>query len=148
MRPAECLHSLGKTCRRSAFSNTAKEQSSDDSQKKRERDRLWNHRFQREERCDLSRLSQVAEALCGQAHHRNRLGACSRVDRCRNSPALSRQVFLKPRFHPKGHEIEFDRFALTRWPGQRAFGKKMYVQMRNTFTRIWPAIDDNTIAVR
>src|SRR5437773_11276195 len=36
----------------------------------------------------------------------------------------------------------------SRWPGKRAFAKKMYMQMRNTFTRIWPAINDDTIAVR
>src|SRR5438552_17830853 len=36
----------------------------------------------------------------------------------------------------------------SRWPGKRAFAKKMYMQMRNTFTRIWPATNDDTIAVR
>ena len=95
MRSTECLHSLGKTRRRPAFSSTAKEQSSDDSPKKRGWDRLWNHWFQREERCALSCLPKIVKTVCGQAHHWDRLGTGSRVGwgepRCeKDRVALSR----------------------------------------------------------
>src|SRR4030095_1825302 len=84
-----------KAGRRSAFSTTAKEQSGDDNPKERERDGLWNHWRQREERCALSCFPKIVKTVCGQARHRDRLDACSRVA------------------------------ALARWPGQRAFAKKM-----------------------
>jgi hypothetical protein len=118
MRQTECSHSLAKTSRRPAFSNAAKEQSGDDNPKERERDRLWNHWLQREEGSEVSHFRQVVETLCGQAGHRNRLDACSRV-------------------------------AASAWrPGEGALAKKMHMQMRNAFTRIWPAIDNDTIAAR
>ena len=79
IRQTECSYSLAKTCRRPALSNAAKEQSGDDSPKKRERDRFWNHWLQREERSEVSRFSQVVETVYGQARHRDRLDACSRV---------------------------------------------------------------------
>jgi len=119
MRPAECLYSLAKTRRRPAVSSAAKEQSSYDSAKERAWHRLWDYWFQREERGDLPRVSQVAEIFCGQARCGDQLGAYSRVAR------------LLP---------------LARWPGERAFAKKMHMQMRNTFARIWSAIDDDAVA--
>ena len=81
MRPADCLHSLAKSRGRPAFSSAAKEQPSYDSSKEREWDRLWNHWFQREERSDLSHVSQVAEVFCGQARCGDQLGAYLRVAR-------------------------------------------------------------------
>src|SRR4029077_4161085 len=81
MRSTEYLHPLAKTRRRPAFSGTAKEQSSNDSPKKRNRDRLWNHWVQREERCALSRFPKIVKTVCGQARHWDRLGAGSRVER-------------------------------------------------------------------
>jgi hypothetical protein len=118
MRQAGCLYSLAKTCGRPAFSNAAKEQSGNDSPKKRERDRFWDHRLQGEERSEVSRFSKIDETVYGQAGHRDRLDACSRVA------------------------------TLARRPGQGAFAKKMYMQMRNALTGIWPAIDDDTVAIR
>jgi hypothetical protein len=117
MRQAGRLHSLAKTRRRPAFSNAAKKRSSDDSQKERERDRLWNHRLQRGDRSAVSRFPQIVETVRGQAGHRDRLDACSRVA------------------------------ALAWRPRQGAFTKKMYMQMRNALAGIWPAIDDHTVTV-
>jgi len=117
MRQAECLHSLAKTRCRPAFSNAAKEESSNDGSEKRERDRFWNRRLQGEERGEVSRFCQVVETVCGQAGHWDRLDGCSRV-------------------------------ALTRRPGEGAFAKKMHMQMRNAFTRIRPAIDNDAVTVR
>src|SRR5436190_16429803 len=79
MRATKCLHSLGKARRRSAFSSAAKEQSSDDSPKEREWDRLWNDWFQREERCALSCFPKIAKKVRGQARHWDRLGTGSRL---------------------------------------------------------------------
>jgi hypothetical protein len=79
MRQAECSHSLAKTRRRPAFSNAGKKQSGNDNPKKRERDGLWNHWLQRAERSEASHFSQVVETVRGQARHRDRLDACSRV---------------------------------------------------------------------
>jgi len=81
MRSTEYLHPLAKTRRRPAFSGTAKEQSSNDSPKKRKRDGLWNHWVQREERYALSCFPKIVKTVCGQACHWNRLGAGSRVER-------------------------------------------------------------------
>ncbi len=75
--------------------------------------------FKESKGAHLPRFSQVVETVCGQASGRNRLDACSRIGA-----------------------------ILSRWPGQRALAKKMHMQVRNTFARIWPAIDDDTIAVR
>ena len=149
MRSTEYLHPLAKTRSRPAFSSTAKEQSGDDSSKERERDRLWNHWLQREEGRALSCFSKIAKTICEQARHWDRLGTGSRVGwgepRCeKDRVALSRTC------EPANQRSATDNaYAISsRWPGQRAFAKKMYMQMGNTFTRIWPAIDDHAITVR
>ncbi len=65
VRQTKCLHSLAKIQCRPAFSNAVKEQSSDDSPEKRERDRLWNHWLERDERSEVSRFSQIVESVRG-----------------------------------------------------------------------------------
>ena len=146
MRSTECLHSLGKTHRRPPFSSTAKEQSSDDSPKKRERDRFWNHWFQREERCALSCFPEIVKTVRGQARHWDRLGTGSRVEWGNHVAKRTGSACREPANQRSAID---NAYAISsRWPGQRAFAKKMYMKMRNTFTRIWPAIDDDTIAVR
>jgi hypothetical protein len=75
------LHTLAKTGRRPALTIANQEQPRHDDSKEREWDRFRNRRFQRKKRRNLSPVSQIAETLCGQAHHWNRLGACSSVGR-------------------------------------------------------------------
>src|SRR5438270_12788426 len=114
MRPTECLHSLGKTRSRPAFSSTAKEQSGDDSPKERERDRLWNHWLQREEGRALSCFSKIAKTICEQARRWDRLGTDSRIaygelafaerseSSCRELANPCGEKTTLRRFHPGG----------------------------------------------
>src|SRR4029450_8919240 len=74
------LHALAKTGRRPTLTIANQEQPSHDDSKEREWDRFRTRRFQRKKRRNLSPVSKIAETLCGEAHHWNRLAACSSIE--------------------------------------------------------------------
>src|SRR4030095_1682032 len=70
------LHTLAKTGRRPALTIANQEQPHHDDSKERKWNGFRNRWFQRKKRRNLSPVPQIAETFCGQAHRRNRLGAC------------------------------------------------------------------------
>jgi hypothetical protein len=71
MRPAAGLHAVAKTENRPPFPVASEEQSRDDHQTQRGRDRFWRCRFVRRESCQVSGIPEVLETFRGRANRGN-----------------------------------------------------------------------------
>ena len=142
------LHALAKAGSRPSLPIADKEQPRNDGPKEREWDRLRTRGVQRAKRRDLSRLSQIAETICGQAYHRSQLGACWPVEDALGVVNRGDAVNITRATCITGCRACRSSFDLTRWPGESAFAKQMDMQMRHAFTRVGPAVDHDAIAAR